>query len=527
MTANSYDPTTTPAWQKLKQLAQRAADIDIAALLARDEERHRALSVSCGGLFLDYAKNRVDDEILDALMALAQESPLAQLRDAMFRGEPINSTENRPVLHTALRTPQARLPEELADIGDAIATQRERMGAISDAIRSGAWRGAQGDAITDVVNLGIGGSDLGPRLACEALKEFAMPSLRVHFVANVDGEVIRSTLAALNAATTVVILCSKTFTTQETLLNAQYARHWLSAGLGLAEPFASNHFIAVTASPDNALGLGIRADNIVEFWDWVGGRYSLWSGVGLALAIAIGSDNFSAMLDGAAEMDAHFRSAPWRQNMPVILALLGIWYGNFLGAQTQAVIPYCERLLQLPFYLQQLDMESNGKSVGRDGTVLSHVTGPVLWGSTGTTGQHSFFQLLHQGSHLVPVDFIGVVRDPLSVPENHRVLLANMLAQGAALMRGKTAPDLPSHKHYPGNRPSNTLLLEALSPRNFGALLALYEHKVFVQGAIWNINSFDQWGVEFGKAIANQLLAEDAPPELDASTAALLRRIAQ
>ncbi|MFA5631998.1 MAG: glucose-6-phosphate isomerase [Porticoccaceae bacterium] len=527
MTANLYDATATQAWQRLSQLAQRAADIDIAALLARDDDRHITFSASCGGLFLDYAKNRVDDEILDALLALAQASPLARLRDAMFRGEPINGTENRPVLHTALRTPPARLPEELADIGAAIAAQRERMGGISDAIRSGAWRGARGDAITDVVNLGIGGSDLGPRLACEALKEFAAPGLRVHFVANVDGEVIRSTLAALNPATTVVILCSKTFTTQETLLNAQYARHWLGDGLGLAEPFASSHFIAVTAAPDNALRLGIRGENIIEFWDWVGGRYSLWSGVGLAIAIAIGNDHFSAMLDGAAEMDAHFRNTPWRQNMPVILALLGIWYGNFLGAQTQAVIPYCERLLQLPFYLQQLDMESNGKSVSRDGAVLNHVTGPILWGSTGTTGQHSFFQLLHQGSHLVPVDFIGVVRDPLSIPGNHRVLLANMLAQGAALMRGKTGPDLPPHKRYPGNRPSNTLLLEELSPRNFGALLALYEHKVFVQGAIWNINSFDQWGVEFGKAIANQLLAEDAPLELDGSTAALLRRIAR
>jgi len=497
----------------------------MAALLEQDADRHTKYALSCGGLFLDYAKNLIDDEILDALLGLAEESPLARLQLAMFHGKPINHTENRPVLHTALRTPYSRLPTELADIGRAVVSQRERIGEISDAIRTGHWRGVRGDPITDVVNLGIGGSDLGPRLACQALKEFVAPQLRIHFVANVDGEVIRSTLASLNPATTAVIVCSKTFTTQETLLNARYARQWLASGLGISEPFASNHFIAVTAAVDEASRLGFRPENIVTFWDWVGGRYSLWSGVGLALAIAVGADNFSAMLDGAAEMDAHFATAPWRQNMPVILALLGIWYGNFLGAQTQAVIPYCERLFQLPFYLQQLDMESNGKRVSRDGNVVDYATGPILWGATGTTGQHSFFQLLHQGNHLVPVDFIGVINDPLSVPENHRVLLANMLAQGAALMRGKSPTDLPPHQHYPGNRPSNTLLLDQLTPHTFGALLALYEHKVFAQGAIWHINSFDQWGVEYGKTVANQLLSDESPGELDNSTVALLRRV--
>ena len=525
MTINDYDPTKTRAWQRLSELSKKHRDIDISNLFTEDDKRHLTFSAACGGLFLDYSKNLITEEILAQLLALADESPLRDHREAMFRGDAINTSEGRPVLHTALRTPPEVLPPPLAPLGENIARQKERMREISEQIRNGTWRGATGEAITDVVNLGIGGSDLGPKLVCEALKQFVAPNQRVHFVSNVDGEVISSLLKTLNPATTLVIICSKTFTTQETLLNARYAADWFAQQLGIAKPFSSGHFIGVTASPHKAVELGVAAEHIVEFWDWVGGRYSLWSAAGLSVAIAVGYENFSAMLDGAARMDRHFLSAPWRENMPVIMALLGIWYSNFLAAETQAVIPYCERLFQLPFYLQQLDMESNGKSVTLDGRAVNAATGPIIWGCTGTNGQHSFFQSLHQGTHLIPVDFIGVVHDTMGPAENHRVLLANMLAQGAALMRGQRQEGIARHRVYPGNRPSNTLLLDELTPHSFGALLALYEHKVFVQGALWHVNSFDQWGVEFGKAIANKLLSNVQAAELDSSTLALMARI--
>lgn len=527
MTVKDFDIAALEPWWRLDHLAQDINGTRIADLLESDPKRMSHYGVEAAGLYLDYAKNLVTDEVMDNLFKLVEASPLAQHRDAMFCGVAINITENRPVLHTALRADQAQLREDgLRDLGEKIAEQKQRIRVVSDKIRSGEWLGATGKAITDIVNLGIGGSDLGPKLACEALKEFRHPTVRCHFVSNVDGEVINSTLKALNPETTLVIIASKTFTTQETLLNATTAANWFRAALGLANPFASAHFIGVTASPANAMKLGVPEDNIVEFWDWVGGRYSLWSAIGLPIAISIGCDNFERVLAGARQMDDHFRAAPYRSNMPVILAVLGVWYSNFLKAESQAVIPYCERLLNLPFYLQQLDMESNGKYVTLDGRRVSHTTGPIIWGLTGTNGQHSFFQLLHQGTHLVPVDFIGLVRDNLSAPEHHRVLMANMLAQAAALMAGKQDRDLPLYRNYPGNKPSNVILMETLTPETFGALVALYEHKVFVQGVLWNINSFDQWGVELGKVLASQLLSDNRnDAELDASTRVLVSKL--
>jgi len=526
MTDSNFDPTRTASWSRLQELAAEMSRGRLLDLVQQPGRLER-LTLAEAGMVLDASKHLVDDAVLDALLGLARASPLASAIEAMFRGERINNTEHRPVLHTALRAEPAALERAgLGELAADVATQLQRMGDFSERLRSGQWLGSTGQPITDVVNLGIGGSDLGPRLAVEALKEFAHPRLRLHFVANVDGEAIRSTLRGLAPATTLVVVASKTFTTQETLLNAATAADWLGRGLGLVNPYDSPHFIGITANPVNAAKLGIPATRLLQFWDWVGGRYSLWSSIGFAISVAIGQDNFQRMLAGARAMDQHFRHAPWERNLPVMMALLGIWYRNFLGAASVAVIPYCERLYQLPFYLQQLDMESNGKGVTRDGRRVDYDTGPLVWGQAGTTGQHSFFQLLHQGTHLVPVDFIGVARDDMSAPEHHRVLLANMLAQSAALMTGKQDPALPSYRQYPGNRPSTVLLLDRLTPENFGALLALYEHKVFVQGCLWHINSFDQWGVELGKELANALLDPGADEgELDASTRAMLQRL--
>ena len=522
----TYNPSATPAWQALNKLAAGINEVRILNLLS-DSERVGQYSLSTCGISLDYSKNLVTDEVLGSLFDLARQSPLETHRAAMFAGEKINTTEQRPVLHAALRATESDLEADgLANLWTGIAEQKQRIREVSEKIRSGNWLGTTGKPITEVVNLGIGGSDLGPRMVCEALKEYAQPGITCHFVSNVDGEEINSTLKSLDPEQTLVIISSKTFTTQETLLNARTAAKWFSQQLGLENPFNSPHFIGVTAAPQNAVKLGVPAENLLEFWDWVGGRYSLWSTIGLSVAIAAGADNFEKLLDGARAMDQHFRSAPLEQNMPVILALLGIWYSNFLQAESHAVIPYCERLFYFPFYLQQLDMESNGKRVTLGGEDVTWQTGPILWGLTGTNGQHSFFQLLHQGTHLIPVDFIATLRDKLSDAEHHRVLLANMLAQSAALMTGKQDPELPSWRFYPGNRPSNVMLLEELTPQSLGALVALYEHKVFVQGCIWNVNSYDQWGVELGKVLAGNLLREDCDRDaLDSSTRKLLEII--
>jgi glucose-6-phosphate isomerase len=527
-----YTPTTTSAWKSLEQQAEKAQHQNISGFFDQNPSRSSQMSVQCGEIFLDYSKNLVSDETWQALLELANQSPLEQHRAAMFSGEKVNTTEGRAVLHGALRAEigDQRVASAAVESDQRVTLVKQQLvdvELVSEKIRSGQWLGSTGKAITDVVNIGIGGSDLGPKLACSALQEFAHPDIKLHFISNVDGAEILTTLKKLNPETTLVALASKTFTTHETLLNAKTARNWFAETLGLENAQSTRHFVGLTANRANALAYGIPADQILEFAEWVGGRYSLWSSIGLSIAISIGFEKFVEMLAGAREMDLHFQQAPLAENMPVIMALLGIWYSNFLDAQSTAVIPYCERLLLLPSYLQQLDMESNGKSTTLNGDSIDYQTGAILWGQTGTNGQHAFFQLLHQGTRMVPVDFIAAAVDNLSNEEHHRVLLGNMLAQASALMCGQDAPDGEPYRYYPGNKPSNTLLLDTLSPKNFGALIALYEHKVFVQGSIWNINSFDQWGVELGKKMANQLLASDnsGQAELDPSTTALFAHI--
>ena len=522
------DPTRLPEWDNLLELSAGPSSKNIAELFDKNPDRVSGYSVSCGGLYLDYSKNLVSDEVKNTLLALASACGLESRIKAMFQGERINVTEDRAVLHTALRSREnLSMQEDEVSIGTAIEQQRNLLRVFSERVRAGDWKGSTGKTIRSVVNIGIGGSDLGPKFVCQALEEFAHPEIDFHFISNVDGACIRSLLNRLDPETTLFIVQSKTFTTQETLLNTSAAIRWCEENLGLEQAQSSTHFVAVTANRAEAEAFGIRSAQIFEFWDWVGGRYSLWSSIGLPIALMVGYSRFMELLDGAAAMDDHFRHTPFEANMPVIMALLGIWYSNFLGADSVAVIPYCERMGLLPSYLQQLDMESNGKSVSLEGETLSYTTGPVVWGQTGTNGQHAFFQLLHQGTRLVPLDFIATVQDDLSLPNQHRVLLGNMLAQSAALMLGQSEVGASPHKVYSGNRPSNTLLMDKLTPTNLGALIALYEHKVFVQGAIWNINSFDQWGVELGKKMANELLGgqSGSNTHFDPSTRNLLNRI--
>jgi len=526
-----YTPVNTAAWNNLIELASEiqssANPITIKQLFAEDADRVEKYSLMAGELRLDFSKNLLNDQIWEQLLNLANQSPLSSHREAMFSGETINRTEDRAVLHAALRSNSADASTpDAKQRATQVEKQLKSVERVSNEIRQGKWVGSTGKAITDIINIGIGGSDLGPKMACTALEEFAHESINVHFISNVDGAQILSTLKKLNPETTLVSIASKTFTTQETMLNAKTAIQWFSDELGLENPKNTSHFIGLTANPSAAIAYGIPENQILEFSDWVGGRYSLWSSIGLSIAISIGFENFKQMLAGAREMDLHFQNAPIEENMPVILGLLGIWYSNFLDAQSIAIIPYCERLLLLPSYLQQLDMESNGKSTSLDGKPVSYNTGPILWGQTGTNGQHAFFQLLHQGTRMAPIDFIAAVSDNLSNPEHHQVLLGNMLAQSSALMEGQVAPEGEQHRYYPGNKPSNSLLLNELSPKNFGALVALYEHKVFVQGSIWNINSFDQWGVELGKKMANNLLDKDSgAADMDPSTKALFSYI--
>ena len=518
-TRKTYDPTSTDAWRELTDLSKTVYEKDILEHFTDNPSRATQYSISLGDLHVDYSKHLVSDEILAALNSLVETSPLAALRDAMFSGAPINESEGHSVLHTALRNPDH--PD--GDISSSIASQFDHMATIANDIRVGDWKGYDGKRIRSVVNIGIGGSDLGPKMVCEALREFAQPDISIHFISNVDGEPIRTLLKQLDPATTVVVISSKSFTTQETMVNAQVVIDWFSERTGITEPLSTPHFLAVTASPDVALDRRIPGEQILEFWDWVGGRYSLWSVIGLTICICIGPQNFRKLLDGARKMDTHFLNAPLEENLPVQLALLGIWYNNFLDIQSTAVIPYCKRLGSLPAFLQQLDMESNGKRVTSYGEQLSYDTTPVTWGQTGTNGQHAFFQLLHQGTRFVPVDFIGVAKDQLSDEHQHRILLANMLAQAAALMTGEANDS--ADREYPGNRPSTTILLDELTPHSLGMLLALYEHKVFCQGAIWNINSFDQWGVELGKRLTNRMLNHEDRSELDPSTRDLMDRL--
>ncbi|MDO6388359.1 glucose-6-phosphate isomerase [Uliginosibacterium sp. 31-12] len=538
------NPTQTLAWQQLAMHARALEATHLRELFAADPDRAGHFSSKACGILLDYSKNRITADTLRELLALAEECALDSEIRAMFEGGEINNTEHRAVLHTALRAQgdvQVRVQGE--DVIPAIREVRARCAAFSERVRSGEWRGYSGETITDIVNIGIGGSDLGPLMVCEALKPYA-DGPRLHFVSNVDSLHLTQTLAGLNPARTLFIIASKTFTTVETLTNARSARAWLVKAAG-SESAVAKHFVAVSTNATKVAEFGIDTTNMFGFWDWVGGRYSLWSAIGLPITLAIGAAGFDALLEGAADMDQHFRTAPFKDNLPVLLGLLGVWYVNFLDCRSQVVAPYNQTLHRLPAFLQQLDMESNGKQVRADGSPVDYATGPVIWGEPGTNGQHAFFQLIHQGTAVIPVDFILALSQPGQLA-NHRVSqIANCLAQSAALMQGKTADEVRAemeakgvataeieallpHRVFPGNRPSNTLLLDDLSPRTLGALLALYEHKVFVQGKIWGLNSFDQWGVELGKQLASgieQRLSAASGPRYDTSTEALLAYI--
>lgn len=533
---------TTAAWQALTEYRLSFGDTRMCELFATEPDRFERLSLRAAGLFLDYSKNRIDDRGLGLLGNLARERGVEQARAAMFGGQRINTTENRAVLHVALRNRGEQAMEvDGQDVMPAVREVLAHMGSFVEAVREGAWRGYAGETITDVVNIGIGGSDLGPAMVCQALQGCAHPRLTMHFVSNIDGDHLAGVLGRVDPARTLFVIASKTFTTIETMTNAASARSWFLANGG-SEAAIARHFVAVSTNAERVADFGIDLANMFGFWDWVGGRYSLWSAVGLPIALQVGFAGFEALLQGAHDMDRHFVDAPLEANMPVILAMLGVWYRGFCGAGSLSVAPYAQALARLPAYLQQLEMESNGKSVTRSGAPVTTPTCPVIWGEPGTNGQHAFFQLLHQGTDLIPVDFIVPLRAGHGLPGHHRLLLANCIAQSKALMVGKCVDEvraelgasglsgealeaLVPHRVFPGNRPSNTLLLPDLSPRSIGALIALYEHKVFVQSVIWDINAFDQWGVELGKQIACRIgaeLAGEAEGQHDASSQGLI-----
>jgi len=536
------DPTRTAAWKALLAHREEVADLQMRALFRDDPERAARFSLTLGDLLFDFSKNRITDQTLSLLTQLCDECGVRDWITRMFAGEAINETEGRAVLHTALRNRGDRtVTVDAVDVMPDVRRVLSQMRAFATSIRDGAWMGHTDRIITDVVNIGIGGSDLGPVMVTEALRPYWKQGLRAHFVSNVDGTHLTEVLRQLQPETTLFIVASKTFTTEETLTNARSARRWLVERLGSDEAVAK-HFVALSTNRDAVVEFGINPVNMFEFWNWVGGRYSLWSAIGLAIATVVGMDHFEELLAGAYEADEHFRTAPLRENIPVVMALLGVWYGNFLGATSHAVVPYDQYLHRFPAYLQQADMESNGKSVSREGAAITnYTTGPIVWGEPGTNGQHAFFQLLHQGTHLVPCDFIVAAQSQNPIGRHHEILLANCIAQAEALMRGKTADEardelqkagvsedrvaaLTPHKTFRGNRPSNVFMLEKLTPRALGRLIALYEHKIFVQGVIWNIYSFDQWGVELGKQLAKVILPEltGTTGEHDASTRQLI-----
>jgi glucose-6-phosphate isomerase len=537
------NPTTTHAWRALLELRDATRTTHMRDLFVADPGRAQRYSIALGDVFIDYSKHRVDDRVLGALFALAREQGVERLRDRMFAGEPINVTENRAVLHVALRAKSGKFTVSGKDVLPDVHAVLFQMRTFTEALRGGAWKGATGERITDVVNIGIGGSDLGPVMVTEALGPYWGP-ITPHFVSNVDGTHISETVKRLDPKRTLFIVASKTFTTQETLMNAHSARKWLVDALG--EAAVSKHFVAVSTNEAEVKKFGIATENMFGFWDWVGGRYSLWSAIGLPIMCAIGYEKFAELLAGARAVDEHFCKAPLEENAPVILALLGIWYTNFFGAESHAILPYDQYLHRFPAYLQQGDMESNGKSVDREGNRIDqYETGPVIWGEPGTNGQHAFYQLIHQGTRLVPCDFIVPLRTHNKLGDHHKVLLANALAQSEALMRGKTESEvrtemtaagvaldrigaLATHRSFSGNRPSTTFLVEKVTPEALGKLIALYEHKIFVQGAIWNVNSYDQWGVELGKQLAKAIEPELAPGASaqghDSSTNQLIER---
>ena len=531
--------TRTSSWKALQVHHGEVAGLHLRELFAADPERGRKLTAEACGLFLDYSKNRVTEHTLELLLALAGERGLRERIDAMFRGDKINSTENRAVLHVALRAPGGhKIIVDGEDVVPGVHEVLDKMAAFAGRVRSGAWLGHTGKRIRNVINIGIGGSDLGPVMAYEALKFYSDRSIRCEFVSNVDSDDFAEAVRGLDPAETLFIISSKTFTTLETMTNAHTARDWVLAGLGGDESAIAKHFVAVSTNAEKVREFGIDTANMFGFWDWVGGRYSMDSAIGLSTMVAVGPDNFRALLAGFHEMDEHFRTAPFEENLPVIMGLLAVWYGDFFDAQTAAVLPYEQYLKRFPAYLQQLTMESNGKSVTLDGRHVDYNTGAIYWGEPGTNGQHSFYQLIHQGTHLIPCDFIGFARTLNPLGRHHDILMANMFAQAEALAFGKTAADVQAegtaealvpHRVFEGNRPSNTILAEVIDPRTLGKLVALYEHSVFTQGVIWNINSFDQWGVELGKVLSQRIIPElesKAAPDLkhDSSTNALITR---
>lgn len=524
-------PIATPEWNTLTALFTRHRARTLNDLFAGDPDRFDRYHVAVPGLLFDYSKNHVDDDILNNLVALARAQKVEEYRDRMFAGEVINTSEKRAVLHTALRHPASdTVMVDGVNVMPLIHSVLDQMRRFSDAVRSGVWRGHTGETITDIVNIGIGGSDLGPVMAVEALAPYGKDGPAVHFVSNVDGAHLTSVLQKLNPARTLFLIASKTFTTQETMANADAARTWVLAAFKNDTSAIAKHFVALSTNAPAVTAFGIAPENMFPFWDWVGGRYSIWSAIGLSLMIKIGFENFRAFLDGAHAMDQHFQTAPLERNIPVLMALMGIWTTNFYGAGTHAVLPYDQRLSRFPAYLQQMDMESNGKSVDRDGTPVPYLTGPVIFGEPGTNGQHSFYQLIHQGTHLIPCDFIACIKPAHDLSGHHQKLLANALAQPQALMVGRTLEQAggdPS-RVFIGNRPSNFILINHLDPFTLGMLVAAYEHKVFTQGVIWNLNSFDQPGVELGKVLANELLKNWESTDqarFDSSTTHLLTAI--
>jgi glucose-6-phosphate isomerase len=539
--------TSLPVWQKLCQHQQAIASTHMRDLFAFDKNRFDKFSFQFADILFDFSKHQINDETLPMLMQLAREANIEGWRERMFTGEKINITENRAVLHTALRN-RSNTPvmvdgkDVMPDVNVVLAQMRQ----FSDKVRNGSWLGYSGKRITDIVNIGIGGSDLGPVMVCDALKPYSSSALQVHFVSNIDGAHLMRALEKCNPETTLFIIASKTFTTQETMTNGISARTWFLAA-AKENAHVAKHFVALSTNAKAVQEFGIDTANMFQFWDWVGGRYSLWSAIGLSIALYVGMDNFEELLTGAHEMDNHFRNAPLEQNMPVIMALIGIWYNNFFHVDTNAILPYDQGMARFPAYLQQADMESNGKFICRDGKRIHYKTGPVIWGEAGTNGQHAFYQLIHQGTQIVPCDFLMPVHSHYAIGKNgyahHKILLANFLAQTQSLMLGKTPEQaraelekqgmsgdalekLLPHKVFEGNRPSTSILFDKLTPNTLGKLIALYEHKIFVQGIIWDINSYDQWGVEYGKQIAQEILPlltnDEVITSFDSSTNGLI-----
>jgi len=518
MAGRMKSATRRPAWKALSAHYKQIKDTHLRKLFADDPQRGERFSVEAAGIFLDYSKNRITDETLKLLLQLAEESGLRERIDAMFRGEKINVSEKRAVLHVALRAPKDEvIKTDGKDVVPEVHAVLDKMSAFSDRVRIGEWKGHTGKRIRNVINVGIGGSDLGPVMAYEALRHYSQRDMTFRFVSNVDGTDFAEAVYGLDPAETLFVISSKTFTTLETMTNAHTARAWALAGLGGDESSIAKHFVAVSTNAAEVAKFGIDTANMFEFWDWVGGRYSMDSAIGLSTMLAIGPENFRAMLSGFHQMDEHFRTTPFEWNLPVLMGLLGVWYNDFFGAQTVAVLPYEQYLKRFPAYLQQLTMESNGKHVTLNGKEIEYQTGPIYWGEPGTNGQHSFYQLIHQGTKLIPCDFIGFYKTLNPLGRHHDLLTANVFAQTEALAFGKTAeevkaegtPDwLVPHRVFPGNRPSNTIMLDELTPETLGKLVALYEHIVFTEGTIWSVDSFDQWGVELGKVLAQKIIPE-------------------